>query len=76
MSIKFYKKSVIPHLLNAAKLIIPRLWKQIRCPTLLDWKREVNLITETERWAHAVKDRKDKFREIWAGWEHCSIEIG
>lgn len=75
MSIRSYKKSITPHPLNAAKLLIPRLWKQTRRPTLLDWKREVNLIMEAERWVHTIKDGKEKFRVIWAGWEQCSMEI-
>lgn len=33
-SIGQYKKSITPHLLNAAKALIPRLWKQQTIPTL------------------------------------------
>lgn len=75
MSVRAYKNSVIPHLLNAAKSLIPRLWKQTRSPTLADWKKEVNLIMEAERWVHAVKDKKDKNIETWAGWVRCLKEI-
>lgn len=47
-SFKSYRKSITPHLLNAAKLLVPRFWKQATFPTLEDWKKEVNLIMETE----------------------------
>ena len=70
-----YKESITPHLLNAAKLLIPRLWKQDKRPTILEWKREVNLIMEAERWISGVKDRKEKFRVIWSEWEKRSLEI-
>lgn len=39
---KSYKNSVIPHLLNAAKRLIARHWKEAICPTLGEWKNEVD----------------------------------
>lgn len=36
-----YKKSVTPHLLNAAKALIPRFWKQ---PTIRQWLQIVDHI--------------------------------
>lgn len=62
---KTYKRSITPHLLNAAKVLIPRYWKQSNCPTLLDWKREVDAIMEAEKWVHMIKDRYEEFNDIW-----------
>lgn len=56
-SVKAYRKSITLHLLNAAKLVIPKYWRQTHCPTLLDWRNEVNRIMEAERWVHVVKDQ-------------------
>lgn len=70
-TIKAYRRSITPHLLNAAKVLIPRFWKQNTCPTLEDWKREVNRTMEAERWIHVVKDKKGEFEDIWAGWIQC-----
>ena len=73
---KFYKRSVTPHLLNAAKALIPRYWKQSKVPNIMEWKNEVERIMEAERWVHTVKDQQDKFKDIWAGWIYYSPEIG
>lgn len=74
-SIKAYGKSITSHLLNAAKLLIPRFWKQIACPTLEDWKKEVNRIMEDESWIHVVGDKKGEYEKIWAGWIQCAHEM-
>lgn len=73
---KTYKKSIIPHLLNAAKLLVPRFWKQALFPTLLDWKKEVNFIMEAERWVYVAKGQQGKFEKISTGWVQCTSEIG
>lgn len=39
-----YKKSITPHLLNAAKVLIPKLWKQQKIPSLRQWLMEVDRI--------------------------------
>lgn len=57
---RFYKRSVTPHLLNAAKILIPRFWKLSRRLTIMDWKREVENIMEAERWTHII-DLQNKF---------------
>ena len=54
-----YKKSVMPHLLNAAKMLIPRHWKQNTRPSLMEWKKEVNSIMEAERWVYKSRDRTE-----------------
>lgn len=66
-SVKTFKKSVIPHLLNAAKSLIPYFWKQSTCPSLLDWKREEDNIMEADRWVHSVKNQQNTFKDIWVG---------
>lgn len=38
-SLKMYKPSVTPYLLNAAKTLIPRFWKQSQCLNLQDWQK-------------------------------------
>lgn len=72
---KVYKKSIIPHLLNAAKALVPRYWKNSRCPTILDWKKEVDKIMEAEEWVHRIKDKQEEFDEIWKVWKQQSNEI-
>lgn len=74
-STKTYRKSITPHLLNAAKKIIQKYWKQAQGPTITEWRNEVNLIMEAERWVHVVKDQQKKFEKTWAGWGNCVMEM-
>lgn len=73
--IKSYKNSVIPHLLNAAKRLIPRFWKQTTCAMLREWKMEVDKIKEAERWVYRKRNKQDKFDKIWAKWESLDHEL-
>lgn len=43
-----YKKSITPHLLNAAKMLIPKYWKQQATPSLRQWLIEVDRIYHME----------------------------
>lgn len=69
-STRSYKNSLTPHLLNAAKRLIPRYWKQATCPTLGEWKREVEEMMEAERWVYKTRNKQDRFEKIWAKWEN------
>lgn len=74
-SIKSYKNGIIPHLLNAAKWLVPRYWKQVACPTLSEWKRAVEVIMEAERWVYETRNQQEKFENIWGGWKNCARDI-
>lgn len=43
-----YHKSLVMMLVNAAKMCIPKLWGTPRVPSMLDWYKRINKITETE----------------------------
>lgn len=73
--IKKYRESITPHLLNAAKKLIPKYWRQDRIPSVIEWRNEVNIIKEAERWVHVVKNQRKKFETTWANWEQCAEEI-
>lgn len=61
-----------PHLLNAAKGLIPKFCKQTYCPTLQDCKREVDRVMEAEQWVYTVKNNLEKFHNIWSSWMYYS----
>ncbi|KAM9311698.1 GLIPR1-like protein 2 [Gastrophryne carolinensis] len=63
-----YKKSLRAHLLNAAKMVIPRYWKQKRAPTVRDWVVEVLSISEMEDLTLAMHDRDEQYRRTWMPW--------
>ena len=67
-SVKRYRRSIIPFVLNAAKCLIPRHWKQSTTPTLGEWKREVNGIMEAERTMLVSWGQQSLFQKIRVGW--------
>lgn len=66
-----YKQSALPHLLKAAKRLIPIYWKRAQAPNRKEWIRKVNEIMEAVEWVATCKDRWERFSSIWAtGQEH------
>lgn len=54
-----YKKSITPHLLNAAKALIPRHWKQPTIPTLRQWLMEVDHTYHMEDLTRSLRNKSD-----------------
>lgn len=67
-----YRKSVLPHLLNAARRLIPIYWKKPQIPTRTEWINLVNSIMAAEEWMTKCRDRHEKFYSCWATWIHYS----
>ena len=63
-----YKKSLTPHLLNAAKSLIPRFWKQTVVPSLRQWLEAVDHIYYMEDLTSSLKNKSDLARKIWSDW--------
>lgn len=63
-----YKKSITPHLLNAAKALIPRLWKQKNIPTLRQWLTEVDHTYYMEDLTLSLRNKSDYVTKIWSCW--------
>lgn len=69
-SIRQYKTSIIPILVNAAKGQIPKKWQEVDCPKIRDWIFCVNEIYNLEslddkgvEWEEGI-EHKDKW-EMW-----------
>lgn len=69
MPISRYIKSVLPHLLNAARRLLPIYWKQPKIPSRADWIQKVNDIRETEHWIATCKGKLERFDYIWGPWK-------
>lgn len=54
---RHYRKSVLPHLLNAARQLIPVYWKSAQIPTRKEWIHLVNNIMAAEEWIVTCKGR-------------------
>lgn len=65
-----YRKSILPHLLNAARRLIPIHWKKPQIPTRAEWIGLVDNIMAAEEWMAKCKDKYEKFYSIWATWMH------
>ena len=68
MSRKKYRGSLVPFLLNGAKALIPRNWREKRAPSTGEWLQEIDRIKVMEElWAFHVEDGP-RFEAIWKGW--------
>ena len=68
-SLSRYKGSALPHLLNAAKRLIPIHWKSSQAPSEQDWLGKVMEIMEAEGWLATCRDTHEKFETTWAEWK-------
>lgn len=55
--IKKYKQSLVPHLLNAAKRIIPKNWQRKESPEIWEWIDAVEETYMLENRAHAIEGK-------------------
>lgn len=62
------KKSIMPHLLNAVKALIPKFWKQKTIPTLRQWLVEVDYIYHMEKSTLILRNKTDLANKIWSCW--------
>lgn len=69
-SLRSYKKSLTLHLINAANLCIPALWRNTTPPTVQDWIRRVDRIADMENLISQSTDHPTKFYVTWASWLH------
>lgn len=68
--IRRYKNSLVRHLLNAAKILIPRAWKSTCTPSTRltrDWLSEMNSFHAMEEMVFSY-DWLDYYHEVWNTW--------
>ena len=63
-----YKKSLMLHLINAAKLCIPIRWTQSSPPTISDWFKKIEHIAEMEELFFQSRDSPKSYYDKWACW--------
>lgn len=68
-----YKICVLPHLLNTARHLILRFWKNPQVPSRQDWVRLVSSIMEAEECIAKCIDKFEKFYSIWSVWINYSM---
>lgn len=70
LSRKTYYKSLAMHMVNAARLCIPKHWRSTSIPTITEWFSRISMIRDMEELIHISQDRMHKFSIIWACWSH------
>lgn len=63
-----YRHSINPHLLNAAKALIRRHWKQFTVPTFQQWFQEVDQTCHMEDLTLEHRDLANIAHKIWTCW--------
>lgn len=67
-SLSKYKKSVVRHMLNTAKSIIPKHWKNTQVPTVEEWLLAMDSIYKMEETATMASENTEKLRKLWRSW--------
>lgn len=76
MGMKKYKKSLLIHLLNAAKACIPAFWKQVDPPTVGHWLGRIREIQLMESMTQNIRTSPSTHGETWALWFEYESERG
>ena len=66
--IKSYKKSLVPHLLNAAKRLIPRKWQEAECPMIWEWIDGVEETYRMEELREGIEGNNMSQIKKWDNW--------
>lgn len=65
-----YYKSLMMHMINAAKQCIPIHWNSQQIPTLKEWFTRIHKVAEIEKLILISRDTPTKFSRKWACWIH------
>uniref|UniRef100_A0A8C5MN92 Reverse transcriptase domain-containing protein n=1 Tax=Leptobrachium leishanense TaxID=445787 RepID=A0A8C5MN92_9ANUR len=68
LPVNTYKASLLLHLLNAAKSLIPRKWKQTTAPTVREWIEAVERIRTLEELHYSLENQYQKYFRTWFWW--------
>lgn len=67
-SIVSYKRSLIPHLLNTAKALIPTFWGQSTIPSIKSWLQKVAEVHHLEDITYSIRATSQRHSLTWAPW--------
>lgn len=66
--VKSYKKSILCHLLNAARACIPLTWKQAQTPTVGLWLKRVEQLNLMEDLVWTSRQKRGIYLKTWSPW--------
>lgn len=70
---KVYHKSLAMHMINAAKLCIPRHWRSTTPPNIKEWLLTIDKIAEMEELIHISNDDLHKYHTTWDDWHSFKL---
>lgn len=68
-TIKQYKKTLVPFLLNAAKGLIPKKWLHTEKPSIREWLQRVDQMSNMQFLCRGEQGQEETYREIWEKWQ-------
>ena len=66
--IKNYRNTLVPHLLNAAKRLIPRGWQETECPPIWEWIDAVEETYKMEELKEGIEGNNISQNTKWDNW--------
>lgn len=66
--IKEYRNSMLIHLINAAKSLIPEKWKKVNSPKIREWLDKIDEIYSMEGLRYCEEGGREGFIKRWEKW--------
>ena len=66
ISMARFKRSLIRHLLVAARACIPILWKSTNIPNKQQWLGRLSEIQQMEKLTMGIREQEEKYRLTWS----------
>lgn len=60
-----YKNTLVPHLLNAAKSLIPRVWRTPDAPSMKEWIVKIDWLRSIEETIHRSEDSMETYKTVY-----------
>lgn len=75
MPTRAYLRTLLPHLIDAAKSIIVKNWKRKERPSMREWINKINEIQELEYLRFSDGTKMEVYRTKWEVWEKFKKSI-
>ena len=63
-----YRKSVVCHMINAARAGVTSKWRDICPPSIAGWLKRIEEVGAMEDLVRTAQNRRIQYEEIWSGW--------
>lgn len=67
--VKEYRNSILIHLLDAAKSLIPKKWKMVDGPKISEWLERIDEVYRLENLRFSEEGGREGFLKRWEKWK-------